>query len=246
MNLPEFLHPDCALFLDFDGTLVDIAPRPEAVHVPADLGDTLAAMRDWLGGAVAVVSGRPIEQIDAFLQPLRLCAAGVHGVERRGADGRLVLLDAEPPAGVEQAARELAARHEGLQVETKRGAVALHYRNAPELAELCLATMQAAVDAAPGLALLHGKMVIEAKPARASKGHAIEDFLQEAPFRGRKPVFIGDDVTDEVGFSVVQRLGGVGVKVGEGASVATQRLANPAEMREQLAAVLKQGVRVPS
>ena len=238
MNLPDLLHSDCALFLDFDGTLVDIAPRPEAVHVPEGLVDTLDATCQWLGGAVAVISGRPIAQIDELLQPLRLCAAGVHGVERRRADGSLVLLETEAPAQVEEAARALAGQHPGLQVEAKRGSVALHYRRAPELESLCLQAMQAAVEATPGLALLRGKMVFEAKPARASKAHAIEDFLDEPPFHGRRPVFIGDDVTDEVGFGMVQRLGGLGIKVGEGDSVATHRLPSPAAMREQLEAVL--------
>src|SRR5207248_1020311 len=119
-------------------------------------------------------------------------------------------------------------------VESKRGSVALHYRQAPELAAVCLETMREAVAQSPGLTLLPGKMVLEAKPGGASKGLAIEAFLREAPFAGRRPVFIGDDFTDEVGFSLVQRLGGMGVKVGEGASVAWQRLPSPAALRSQL------------
>jgi trehalose 6-phosphate phosphatase len=234
MNFSDFLCPDCALFLDFDGTLVDIAPQPEAVVVPEGLVETLGHVQLFLEGAVAVISGRPIEQIDRFLQPLTLAAAGVHGAERRRADGSLVLLDTHPLDEVARVADELARHHPGLRVESKRGSLALHYRNAPELESLCVSAMQAAVDASPGLALLHGKMVVEAKPGGASKGHAIEDFLREPPFAGRTPVFIGDDVTDEVGFSAVQRLGGLGVKVGDGASVATHRMANPAVMRDEL------------
>jgi trehalose 6-phosphate phosphatase len=238
MNFVDILCPSCALFLDFDGTLVDIAPQPEAVIVPSDLVATLTALNKYLGGALALISGRPIDQIDAFLQPLRLPSAGVHGAERRGASGHLTLLSTHPLQRVEEAALSLAARHPQLRVENKRGSVALHYRQAPELEQECLQAMQAAVEESPGLTLLHGKMVVEAKPGGASKGHAIEAFMQEAPFAGRSPVFVGDDITDEVGFATVQRLQGLGVKVGEGASVAWQRLDSPAVFRYQLQAAV--------
>lgn len=234
MTLVEILRPSCALFLDFDGTMVDIAPQPDAVHVPKNLLASLKAVHAWLGGAVAVISGRPIHEIDAFLAPLKLPVAGVHGAERRGADGQLVLLSTHPLEQVERTARVLAARHAGLLVEPKRGSLALHYRAAPQLEELVLQAMQQAVDQSPGLTLLRGKMVAEAKPGGASKGRAIEDFLREPPFAGRTPVFIGDDVTDEAGFAAVQRLGGLGIKVGEGATAAVRRLADPTALRRQL------------
>jgi trehalose-phosphatase len=234
MNFVDILCPSCALFLDFDGTLVDLAPRPDAVIVPSGLVDTLAALSDFLGGALALISGRPIEQIDAFMQPLHLPVAGVHGTERRGAQGAMTLMSTHPLQHVEDAALALAARYPLLRVENKRGSLALHYRQAPELEPLCLQAMQAAVQESPGLTLLRGKMVVEAKPGGASKGHAIEAFMQEAPFAGRRPVFVGDDFTDEVGFATVQRLQGLGIKIGEGASVAWQRLASPAALRYQL------------
>ncbi len=243
MTFADLLCSSSALFLDFDGTLVDIAPQPEAVVVPGGLVDTLSTMYRFLGGAVAVISGRPIEQIDAFLAPLRLPAAGVHGAERSGADGRLQLLAAPPLEAVEQAAQALAQQHPLLRVETKRGSLALHYRQAPELEALCVAALQDAVDRSPGLTLLRGKMVVEAKPGGASKGRAIEDFLREPPFAGRTPVFIGDDITDEVGFSTVQRLGGLGIKVGEGASVAWQRMPDPAAMRDEMERAVHQQMR---
>ncbi|HSV47498.1 MAG TPA: trehalose-phosphatase [Ramlibacter sp.] len=238
MNLVDILSPACALFLDFDGTLVDIAPAPEAVVVPSGLVPSLGALQQYLGGAIALISGRPIAQIDEFLAPLQLPAAGVHGAERRRADGLLELLATHPLELVEDAARTLALAHPALRVEIKRGSVALHYRQAPELEALCLDTMQAAVAQSPGVTLLRGKMVAEAKPGGASKGRAIETFLHEPPFHGRTPVFIGDDVTDEVGFSTVQRLGGLGIKVGEGATVAWQRMATPAVMRTELEAAV--------
>jgi trehalose 6-phosphate phosphatase len=234
MTLLEILAPTCALFLDFDGTMVDIAPQPEAVHVPQPLIGTLERLQQYLGGGVAVISGRPIEQIDDFLNPLKLPVAGVHGAERRGADGAVTLLSTHPLEAVEQAAYALATRYPALLVEIKRGSLALHYRQAPELEGVCLETLQDAVDRSPGLTLLRGKMVVEAKPGGASKGRAIEAFLQEAPFAGRVPVFIGDDVTDEVGFSTVQRAGGIGIKVGAGATVAWRRIADPAALRSEL------------
>ncbi len=237
MNLVEILAPSCALFLDFDGTLVEIAPAPDAVQVPAALAASLQAVSACLGGALAIITGRPIVQIDDFLRPLVLPVAGVHGAERRQSGGALALLDTPPMGQVEATARALAARHAGLLVESKRGSVALHYRQAPEHADLCLRAMRDAVAETPGLTLLQGKMVVEAKPGGASKGHAIEAYLREPPFAGRVPVFIGDDITDEAGFSTVQRLGGMGIKVGTGPSVSWQRVADPLALRQQLAAV---------
>ena len=238
MTLADILRPSCALFLDFDGTLVDIAPQPHEVLVPPQMLAAVRSLHALLDGAVAVISGRPIAQIDGFLAPLRLPLAGVHGAERRSADGTMVLLHTEPLDRVEHAAWALATRHPGLVVETKRGSLALHYRQAPELADTCLRAMQEAVDASPGVTLLHGKMVLEAKPGGASKGRAIEDFLAEPPFAGRTPVFIGDDVTDEAGFSAVQRLGGVGIKVGEGSTIAWRRLPDPAALLRELEAAV--------
>jgi trehalose 6-phosphate phosphatase len=234
MNFADILFPSCALFLDFDGTLVDLAPQPDAVTVPTGLLATLDAVNQYLGGALALISGRPIEQIDDFLRPLRLPAAGVHGAERRSANGEMSYLSTYPLEHVEESALRIAAQHPRLRVEIKRGSIALHYRQAPELEAQCIAVMQAAVEQSPGLTLLRGKMVVEAKPGGASKGHAIEAFMHEPPFRGRKPVFVGDDITDEVGFATVQAMQGLGVKVGDGPSVAWQRLPSPEAFRDQL------------
>ncbi len=234
MSMADFLSPDCALFLDFDGTLVEIAAHPELVAVPPGLVDTLGRIAQWLDGAVAVVSGRPIAQIDRFLDPLALSVAGVHGAERRRADGSMARLPVQPLQAVEEAAARLVRAHPSLRLEIKRGSLAVHYRQEPELEALCLATMEAAIARSPGLTLLRGKRVVEAKPAAASKGRAIEAFLEEAPFAGRRPVFIGDDVTDEAGFAVVQARGGLAVKVGPGPTSASERLDDPAAMREAL------------
>lgn len=233
------------MFLDFDGTLVDIAEHPQAVVIPDGLVRTLGHMLEMLDGAMAVISGRPIEQIDHFLAPLVISVAGVHGAERRRADGSLACLDTPPLGRVEAAAQALGREHAALVVEVKRGSVAVHYRQAPELEALCMAAMQDAVEHASGLTLLHGKMVVEAKACHATKGRAIEAFLAEPPFSGRRPVFIGDDVTDEAGFAAVQRLGGVGVKVGDGPTAAMQRLDNPATMREMLERAIAHATQVP-
>ncbi|MEJ8838735.1 trehalose-phosphatase [Ramlibacter sp. AN1133] len=238
MTLVEILYPSCALFLDFDGTMVDIAPQPSAVHVPQPLITVLRDLHGYLQGAIAVISGRPIEQIDSFLQPLQLPVAGVHGAERRGTDGQVHLLHTQPLDHVEEAACLLAAQNPGLLVENKRGSLALHYRQRPDLEELCVRAMQQAVEESPGIALLRGKMVVEAKPGGASKGRAILDFLEEPPFAGRMPVFIGDDVTDEVGFSAVQDRGGLGIKVGEGATCAWRRVSDPQALRQEMEAAI--------
>ena len=228
--------PGAAVFLDFDGTLVDLAPTPDGVRVAPGVIEALALLAERHGGALALISGRPVAQIDAMLAPLVLPVAGVHGVERRGADGQLHVAATPDVAPVLARAQALASVHPGLLVEQKRGAVALHYRLAPELESLCLQEMTAAVQACPGVLLLHGKMVLEAKPAATDKGGAIAAFLQESPFAGRRPVFAGDDTTDEAGFAFVQQAGGQGVKVGSGPSAATLRLASPGALRAALLA----------
>jgi trehalose 6-phosphate phosphatase len=232
----------CALFLDFDGTLVDIAPRPELVSVTPELHAALALLQARLGGRLAIVSGRPIAQLDALLAPLVLPAAGVHGMERRGADGVVHCLPAPDFSHVRAQALALAARHPGLWVEEKHGALALHYRQAPELEAVCCAAMDAAVRQSPGLILMQGKMIVEVKAAGVSKGTAIRDFLAEAPFAGYRPLFAGDDTTDEAGFDYVQGVDGIGLKVGPGPSVAECRIASA----EALRAVLVQAAATPT
>lgn len=233
-HLEQLLDAHSALFLDFDGTLVELAPEPDAIVIPPELVGLLAALRARLGGALAVVSGRAVGAIDTFLHPLDLPAAGVHGSERRAADGHLVLLPTPSLDAVERAAAQLLQAQPALSVEPKRGALALHYRQAPHLEELCRQTMADAVAASPGVSLLHGKMVFEAKSTQANKGMAIGAFMLEHPFARRRPVFIGDDTTDEAGFAVVQALGGVGIKVGPGETLAQQRVDGPAALRAAL------------
>jgi trehalose 6-phosphate phosphatase len=234
LNPPPLADRDCALFLDFDGTLVDLALTPEAIAVSAEVPGLLQRLRILLDGAVAVVSGRPVAQIDRLLQPLKLLAAGVHGVERRGADGELRrqgTADLRPAAAL---VRSLVDAHPGLRLEEKDGAMALHYRLLPTLEPLCRHTMAQALALAPGMMLMHGKMVIEMKPQGASKGLAVQSFMQEAPFLHRRAWFFGDDVTDESGFEAVLAMGGVAVKVGAGPTRAPHRVADPAAVHQWL------------
>ncbi len=228
--------PGTAVFLDFDGTLVDLAPTPDGVRLEPGVVEALALLAERHGGALALISGRPVAQIDAMLAPLSLPVAGVHGVERRGADGALHVAPTRDVSPVLACAQSLARRHPGLLVEQKRGAVALHYRLGAALEQRCLREMTAGVQACPGILLWHGKMVLEAKPAATDKGGAIAAFMGEAPFAGRRPVFAGDDTTDEAGFAYVQQVGGQGVKVGSGPSAATLRLDSPGALRTALLA----------
>ena len=221
---PPRLTPASALFLDFDGTLVALAETPEAIEVPPALVGLLTDLHHALGGAVAVVSGRQIDVLDRFLAPLRLPAAGEHGVQRRNAEGQMKEIQPPDLASVLDAANALAGVHAGLLVERKHGAIALHYRLAPELESVCHDVMARVIEGQPALELLHGKFVFEVKPSSVNKGLAIEAFMQESPFKGRVPVFAGDDTTDESGFAVVQPLGGIGIKVGSGPTLADHRL----------------------
>ncbi|MFJ9452067.1 MULTISPECIES: trehalose-phosphatase [unclassified Herbaspirillum] len=242
-----------ALFLDFDGTLVNLAPEPESVVPAPDLIEMLQQLQTRANGALAVVSGRPVAQLDHYLAPLRLPAAGVHGLERRDASGRLVQLAAPSTDELMERLAPFVARHPGLLLEPKRGALALHYRKAPHLEQACIEAMNYAVSKAdsnanshaPGFNVLRGKMVVEAKAALADKGDAIASFMREAPFAGRRPVFVGDDVTDEAGFNWVQTLGGgLGVKIGEGESRAQMRLDNPAALHQWLEQALRVAPRI--
>ncbi|HEY6451250.1 MAG TPA: trehalose-phosphatase [Steroidobacteraceae bacterium] len=226
-----------ALFLDIDGTLLDLAPAPELVEVPAWMVPLLERLALKLDGAVAFVSGRTIAAIDALFAPLKLPAIGVHGGEMRlheqvVADESLVA-ELQSALPMMQAAIE---RVPAARLENKRCAIALHYRNAPErgrevleLAELAVARL------GPAFALLVGKCVVEIRPRHLTKGAALRRLMEQAPFRGRSPIFAGDDVTDEDAFEVVNQVGGISVRVGAAApSAATYRLASPDQLRRWL------------
>lgn len=228
-----------AFFFDFDGTLADLQPRPELVFIPGTLH---AALAQLAGRApVAVISGRPLAQLDALLQPLHLPSAGVHGTERRTAAGehRQLALDEALLAHIERELRQACAPYPELLLESKGVAFALHYRQAPALEGVARQLASDFVSLYPDtLSLQPGKCVFELKPKGASKGAVIRAFMDEAPFAGRIPVFVGDDLTDEAGFEAVNALGGLSIKVAEGDTVASARLASVSEVDAWLHALL--------
>ena len=232
MSQSSLPHPsaDWALFLDFDGSLVELAATPDAVHVDDDLLRLLEDLEDCFGGALAIVSGRPIAQLDDYLAPHRFPAAGLHGLERRRGDGTPASISApsDQLADIANALDAFAAAHPGVLVEDKGATIALHYRRAPQFADACGTIMRdLAAQYGDELGLLTGKMVFELKPAHIDKGQAIDGFMAETPFAKRTPVFCGDDVTDEPGFAAVNRHGGVSIRVGDnGSSAARFRIAD--------------------
>ncbi|GIX22070.1 MAG: trehalose 6-phosphate phosphatase [Gammaproteobacteria bacterium] len=234
---------DAALFLDVDGTLLEFAPRPEAVVVPPGLRRLLLDLAAALDGALALVSGRSLDSIDALFDLPQLAAAGLHGLQRR-LPGRAVEVAVEPTVSsalerLRAALRTLTDAHPGVRIEDKHHALAVHYRAAPTAGAAVEARLRewlAALDRSGELGLLHGNHVVEIKPAAVNKGTAVEHFMRAPPFAGRRPVFVGDDVTDEDGIRAAQALGGVGVKVGDAPSAARCRLPDPAAVRAWLGA----------
>jgi len=213
-------------FLDFDGTLTEIADTPAATVVQDRTRAALASLYRTTSGAVAIVTGREIDTIDRFLAPLKLPIAGVHGYEVRAAANGLVLTEAagERDASIEGVLAAFAAHNPGLLLEKKRGALALHYRLRPELEPLCVSLVRELASTRVDAVLTHGKMVIELRLHRATKGTAIGLLMRTPPFAGRVPFFAGDDATDEDAILAVNALGGITAKVGPGDSAATYRV----------------------
>ena len=215
-----------AYFLDIDGTLVDLADAPGAVTLDPALPGLVEALYQSSGGAIALITGRSLADADRLLRGRHLAIAGQHGHERRSANGR-VLRHRVSPRALNPARQALAAvvdRHPRLLLEDKGLSLALHYRRAPHLASLAHRVMHSVrVSLGDGYRVHRGKRVVELTPAGRDKGLAIRAFMREAPFRGKPPVFIGDDVTDEHGFAMVNELGGESIKVGSGPTVARWR-----------------------
>ncbi|MBV8764665.1 MAG: trehalose-phosphatase [Hyphomicrobiales bacterium] len=208
-----------ALFLDVDGTLLDLAPRPGAVFVPPSLIDSLARADDALGGALALVSGRSIDDLDRLFAPLKLRASGVHGAQTRFSPNKPKEADEEAeglPRQLWMALTEVLFDFPGTFAENKRYSFAVHYRTVPMLkprlreALQCLLASYAALQ----LDMIHGHSVFEIKPRGFDKGKAIDRFISREPFRGRIPIFVGDDATDESGFAAVVSHGGRAFSVG--------------------------------
>ncbi len=227
-----------ALFQDFDGSLVEIASNPAAVFVPAGLRRTLQGVQQFLRGAFAVVSGRRLAEIDAFFADCSFAGAGVHGAELRHAAQGVIENALEAQArDVVNVLRQHFADDPRILVEDKKIAVALHYRLAPERRDECEQLLRK-IAQVEGLVVQPGKMVFEALPVGIDKGQAVHRLMAATPFLGRLPVYVGDDLTDEHGMAAVQLLGGFGIKVGPGPSLAQYRLPSVHAVHQWLAAAV--------
>jgi len=223
---------DWALFLDLDGTLIDFAPRPDAAFAPPELPAALAAAAAALGGALAIVSGRAVAVIDRLLAPVRLPAAGCHGAELRGLPGRPSQRLAAAPTARLLGVGEAIAAAANLLLETKPSGLVLHYRATPARAREAREAAEALLaEAGPGYELMPAALAFELRPRGFDKGMAIRSLMQAAPFAGRRPVFIGDDITDLDGIAAAEGMGGQGLLLGRDTK------AGPAGIRAWLAAL---------
>lgn len=211
---PARLSPPAALFLDMDGVLAPLAETPDAVVPHPERTAAVRGVAERLGGRVAIISGRTIAEIDRIAEASAASASGVHGLERRAADGSLHRVEAAPAVRDVVAAFETFARtRPGIIVEDKAVSAGLHYRGAPSEAGAAVALAERLADET-GLTLQAGNLVVELKTPGASKGTALTAFMQERPFAGAVPIMLGDDLTDEDGFRAAEAMGGFGVLVG--------------------------------
>ena len=243
MSAPERLSPPplssdrrWALFLDVDGTLTPLMDRPEDVQLTENVISLIEKLNQRLQGALAVVSGRAIDNLTPLLSPLDIAMAGQHGAERRDQYGHH---QSDIPQSlvdhVRDALHEFAEQHTGLSIENKGGSLALHYRNAPEMHTRAREYIDDLLADCDGQMTAHeGKCVIELRTSSDHKGDAIRAFMDKPPFVGRIPVFLGDDVTDEDGFGTIIELDGLTIKVGEGETCATYWLEGPEQVAQWL------------
>lgn len=231
---------DWAWFFDIDGTLASIEASPSAVRVDGVMQYLIDALHEKTSGAVALVSGRSLSDIDKLFPNFKLAAAGQHGAERRHANGD-VARRPMPGAGLlamRDALREMERRHAGLMLEDKGLSLSMHYRQVPRLGGFVQREIRALFQQmGEGFHIQLGKCVVEIVPVGHSKGSVVTEFLAESPFRGRIPAFLGDDVTDENAFAVVNALGGVSIKVGAGPTQAPYRLEDVHAVRDWLASL---------
>jgi trehalose 6-phosphate phosphatase len=236
------------IFLDFDGTLVEIADRPDDVRFDAPSQQLIERLRDKVGRALALVSGRDIRVIDRLLHPLALPVAGVHGLQRRDASGRLhgPVIDQGLVEAIAAQVETAFHSEPGVVIERKAGAVAIHFRLRPDFEDKCHALAGKIVGERPDLQMIAGKMVCEIRLRGNDKGAVIATFLDERPFKGRKPIFVGDDATDEPGFVEVNARGGISIKIGDGPTAARFRAANVLELHNWLDELMEGPDKLPA
>lgn len=236
LSVPPLFSGKFAYFFDLDGTLAHIKPHPDEVSVPDDVLARLSLLAELNDGALALVSGRSISELEQLAQPYHFPLAGVHGAERRDINGHThrVTLPENIREPLEEELRREIATLDGVELEVKGMAFALHFRQGPQHESRLFELAKQIVARYPELAMQPGKCVLELKPSGIHKGEAIAAFLQTPPFAGKKPVFVGDDLTDENGFAVVNKLGGVSIKVGAGDTQARWRLENVEDVYQWL------------
>lgn len=230
---PRDLLAGASLFLDFDGTLVPIAPTPDSVMVEPALLDLLGRLRARLDGRLVLLSGRSLADLGALLGDWTGLAAGSHGLE--ASDEPPAVPHRDVAALLAEELRALRAMHPGVLIEKKSYGLAFHYRQAPAAEEMCRRLGELAA-ARTGWTVQPGKMVVELRPAGADKGVALRRFMERPGFAGTRPVMIGDDVTDEAAFEAAQALGGAGILVGARETAARHSLADVAAVRAWLEA----------
>jgi trehalose 6-phosphate phosphatase len=224
-----------AYFFDVDGTLLELRRRPEEVVADEHLRGLLMRLQRAASGAVALVSGRSVADLDRIFDPLTLPTAGLHGADIRFPDGTRQVPRSDLMDEVRPSVAAFAESHAGIWLEDKGATLAIHFRERPELAGEVL-TFLSPFQQGRDLAVQEGKMVVELKSAAFDKGTAIKTLMTRAPFKGRRPVFIGDDLTDEHGFAEVQRAGGVAIRIGvpDVPTKARLHMPDPAHLRECL------------
>jgi len=232
-----------AFLLDVDGTLIDIAPTPQSVHVPEQLRRDLRQLGTLTDGATALVSGRPLRDLDRLFGPLGIALVGGHGAERRIWREGVAHEDRAPPLtdSVRQRCIEIASASDKILIEDKGYSIAIHYRLAPDFEQAVRDAAAAIVaDAGNGkLTVMHGKAVVEIKHAGLSKGSGIRALMTQAPFAGRRPVFVGDDITDEDAFAAMPDFGGIAFSVGRTVEGAIRRFETPADVRQWIAQICR-------
>jgi len=242
----RFSFDEISLFVDADGTLLDIAPAPDQAIADRNLLDLLERAKNALGGALAIVSGRRIEDLDRLFAPLMLPASGIHGAQMRlAAGGPIVVSSAPQPSPLlRDAVRAAMTRYPGVLIEDKGKALAVHWRNAPEQAPAIYEDIVRIVGASAerDLTILQGHCVFEIKAASTDKGEAVRAFMRMEPFAGRKPIFVGDDMTDIPAFAAARALGGRAFAVGAPLPEAEGYFDDPKEVRAWLASLLQMEV----